>query len=55
MVSYENDVLTIPAKYKNMSVPELESEKKKLLQEINSVEHQKKVIKQNQNNIVFKF
>lgn len=55
MVSYENDILIIPVKYKNMSIPELECEKIELLQEINSVERQKKIIKQNQNNIVFKF
>lgn len=42
MASYESDVLIIPVKYKNMSIPELECEKIELLQEINSVERQKK-------------
>ena len=34
MIAYENDVLTIPKKYKKMSVSELEREKARLLKEI---------------------
>lgn len=31
MIAYENDVLTIPKKYKKMSVSELEREKTSIL------------------------
>lgn len=55
MVSYENDVLIIPEKYKNMSVSELEKEKMKVLQKINASERPKKPVKRNENNIVFNF
>ncbi|MCM1387258.1 MAG: hypothetical protein NC231_08030 [Bacillus sp. (in: Bacteria)] len=55
MVSYENDVLIIPEKYKNMSGSELEKEKMKVLREINNSERPKKNIKRNKNNIVFNF
>lgn len=56
-MTYENDVLVIPEKYKNMSISELENEKIKLLNEIIILERPKKVIKvnNNNNNIVFKF
>ena len=57
-MTYENDVLVIPEKYKNMSISELENEKIKLLNELIILERPKKVIKvnnNNNNNIVFKF
>jgi hypothetical protein len=34
MVAYENDILTIPEKYKRMSIPELEREEKKILENL---------------------
>ena len=52
-MTYENDVLVIPEKYKNMSIPELENEKIKLLNELIISERPKKTIKENKNNIVF--
>lgn len=55
MLAYENDILVIPEKYKNMSVSELEKEKEKLLKQINSEDRPKKTVKNNKNNIVFKF
>ena len=55
MVTYENDTLVIPERYKKMSVSELEEEKIKVLKEISISEAPKKAIKKNKNNIVFKF
>jgi hypothetical protein len=55
MAAYENDILTIPEKYKRMSVPELEREEKKILENLLSEKRPKKVVKENKNNIIFKF
>ena len=55
MELYENDILIIPEKYKNMSISELEREKNKLLKKIIISERPKKIIKENKNNITFKF
>lgn len=55
MVAYENDTLVIPEKYKKMSVSELEIEKKKVLKELLSSDRPKKVVRENKNNIIFKF
>ena len=55
MIAYENNTLIIPQKYKKMSVPEHEIEKKKVLKEILASDRQKKVVRKNKNNIVFKF
>ncbi len=53
MIAYENDNLVIPERYQNMSLLEIEEEKRKLLQEINSTERIKREPKKNKNNIVF--
>ena len=45
MIAYENDVLTIPKKYKKMSVSELEREKARLLKEIKASVSQKKQVR----------
>lgn len=55
MVAYENDILVIPEKYKEMSVSELEEEKMRMLREIKTTERSKKAAKMNKNNIVFNF
>ena len=47
MIAYENDVLTIPKKYKKMSVSELEREKARLLKEIKASVSQKKQVRTN--------
>lgn len=55
MIAYENDVLTIPKKYKKMSVSELEREKARLLKEIKASVSQKKQVRTNKKNINFNF
>lgn len=55
MVAYENDILIIPTEYKKMSVSELEKEKIRMLEEVRISERPRKVIKQNKNNIIFRF
>lgn len=55
MTAYENDVLIIPEKYKEMSISELEKEKAKVLKISHVSEGMKKAEKSNRNNIVFKF
>lgn len=55
MIAYENDVLTIPQKYKKMSVSELEREKARMLKEIKSSVSQKKQVRTNKKNINFNF
>ena len=54
-MTYENDVLVIPEKYKNMSISELENEKIKLLNKLMISERHKKVTKENKNNIIFNY
>ena len=55
MIAYEKDVLTIPKKYKKMSVSELEREKARLLKEIKASVSQKKQVRTNKKNINFNF
>ena len=55
MIAYENDVLTIPKKYKKMSVSELEREKARLLKEIKASVSQKKQVRTNKKNFQFFF
>ena len=47
---YENDILIILEKYKNMSIEEIELDKNKILKEL---KNEKKQIKENKNNIIF--
>ncbi|MCC8139485.1 MAG: hypothetical protein LIO67_04140 [Lachnospiraceae bacterium] len=56
MMAYENDNLLIPEEYKKMSVSEIEREKERMLQEINSAGRSfKKAKRANKQNIVLRF
>lgn len=55
MIAYENDVLTIPKKYKKMSVSELEREKARLLKEIKASVSQKKQVRTNKKILILIF
>lgn len=55
MVVCENDKLLIPKKYKEMSIPEIDMEKKKVLKEFRSQLRPKKRISTNKNGILFNF
>ena len=53
MAVCENDILTIPERYKEMSASELEEEKLKVLDEIKAVKRTQKVSRKGKNNTVF--
>lgn len=55
MMAYENDILIIPEKYKKMSVSELEIEKRKVLKDLQSVARPKKIVKDYEKSICFKY
>lgn len=55
MMACENDIIIIPEKYKKMSLAELETEKEEVLKDLLSGARPKKTIKENKNNICFRF